>query len=96
VNLAPSFNAWELAVGAGIGAAIIAGTGWEPVLVLVGAALAAIITGIRSGQWPVAVGVMFALWAFHTTVQPVIPDLVNQLINQTESTLAGTRTTANP
>ena len=74
MNLNPSFNAWELATGAAVGAAIIAGTGWAAVPVLIGSALVAVVFALREKQWPAAVAVLLGLWAFHGLVKPILPD----------------------
>lgn len=73
MNLTPSFNLWEVAAGVAIGAGIIAGTGWTPVSVMLGAAIVAIFTAIRGKQWPVALAVIFGLWAYNAVVLPILP-----------------------
>ena len=74
MNLNPSFNLWEIAVGAGVGAALIAMTGWPAVSVLLGAAVVAMVTAWRAKQWPVAVGVVLALWALNAAWRPILPE----------------------
>lgn len=73
MNLSPSFNLWEVAAGAGIGAGLVAATNWQPISVMLGAAFVAVITAWRARQWPVAFAVVLALWAYNSLVGPILP-----------------------